>query len=140
MGNLNPTFGRLIDFDFASRVTGIEITENVEDPESLLFENKEYSRNVTSLGSGTFDGSNGLPGLSAFEKPNPRNRNIFFAPTKFRSPAVVEPARKVKKPPALDTIVSPLLLSPGEIGVVHCGGKIRSGQNLQACVTPVIPR
>ena len=84
MGNLNPTFGRLIDFDFASRVTGIEITENVEDPESLLFENKEYSRNVASLGSGTFDGSNGLPGLSAFEKPNPRNRNIFFRSYKIQ--------------------------------------------------------
>ena len=51
----------------------------------------------------------------------------------------MNPERKVKKSPTLDTVVSLFFLSPREIGVVHCGGKIGSGQNLQVCVALVIP-
>ena len=85
-------------------------------------------------------GSTGLVrSTSAFEKPNLRNRKDIFTPSRFTSAVVVKPECKLKKLPKIDIILSLLLLSPGDIGVVYCGGKIRSGQNLQSCVIPVIP-
>ena len=131
MEDLNPTFGRFTASNFASHVVCGEITGNMHDRDSTLYHQDEYSRNVASLGGGVFEGSIGLAGsTSAFEKPNLRNRKALFDPSRFT---------KLKKLPVIYTIVTRLLLSPGAIGEVYCGGKIGSSQNLQTCVAPVIP-
>ena len=129
--DLNPTFGRFTASNFASHVDCGEITGNMYDRDSTLYHQDEYSRNVASLGGGVFEGSIGLAGsTSAFEKPNLHNRKALFDPSRFT---------KFKKLPVIYTIVTRLLLSPGAIGEVYCGGKIGPGQNLQTCVASVIP-
>ena len=100
----------------------------------------EYIRNMTSLGGAAFDSSTVLVGsTSAFERSNLRNRQALSPPKKYNSPALVKPDRKVRKHAASDYSVSLLLISPGEIGVAYCSGKIESS-NLQPCVARVLPR
>ena len=47
--NFNPTFGGLTASDFASCVAGGKITASMDERDSLMFDDNEYSRNVTSL-------------------------------------------------------------------------------------------
>ena len=100
----------------------------------------EYIRNMTSLGGAAFDSSTVFAGsTSAFERSNLRNRQALSPPKKYNSPALVKPDRKVRKHAASEYSVSLLLISPGEIGVAYCSGKIESS-NLQSCVARVLPR
>ena len=78
LGNLNPTFGGLIASNFDSRIASGEITENAEDHDSLMYDNNEYSRNISSLGGGTLEGASGLAGMGAFEKPKLRNHKALI--------------------------------------------------------------
>ena len=98
--NFNPTFGGLTASDFASCVAAGKITASMDERDSLMFDDNEYSRNVTSLDGGTLVGSISLAGsgsLSAFEKPNLRDRKAISFSSKFSSPAAVNPERNVKK-------------------------------------------
>ena len=90
-----------------------EITENMDDRVSTLYNKDNYSWNVACLGGGAFEGLTDLKvSTSIFEKSNLRKYKTHFFPSRFTSPATI------------DTSVAILLFFPGEIGVVFVAGKL----------------
>ena len=137
--DLNPSFDGLTTFDFASRVAGGEMTEDADDSEAVMQDPDEYIRNLGSLGGAAFNNSTVLAGSTgAFDRPNLRNRQALFLPKKYNSPSFVKHEHKVRKHATSDSIISLLLISPGEICVAYCVVKI-GYSNLQACVAPILP-
>ena len=55
-------FGDLIASNFSSRVAGGEIITSMDERDSLIHDDNEYSHNSDSLGGGTLVGSIGLAG------------------------------------------------------------------------------